>query len=137
MKKQTVTLIATLLIALPGISQTSSDTTCLPNDQLKKAINRIEVCKVIESELNESKNLIVLQSERLKNKDSVIAKQKEQSESLKALVGNLEQNRDNLQGIIKIQKEQLIIRDKMRKRQSRTKYLTAALGVALGILISK
>ena len=137
MKKLLLTLIATQLIAFDCISQTSSDTTCLPNEQLKKVINKLETCKVVESELLQFKELTELQKQRINSKDSIISAYISQTGNYKAAIQNLEKSGENLKKIIDIQKEQLIIRDKMMRRQKLSKYLAAALGLGAGILIAK
>ena len=74
MKRLIITALTTILIASEGISQTSTDTTCIPNTQLKKVINRIEACKILEEELALSKEQLNLAKDRINLKDTTIAK---------------------------------------------------------------
>lgn len=57
-----------------GISQNSTDSvTCIPNSQLRKAINIIENGKVVKQELELSKERYVILEYRIATKDSIIS----------------------------------------------------------------
>jgi hypothetical protein len=57
-----------------GISQNSTDSvTCIPNSQLRKAINIIENGKVVKQELELSKERYVVLEYRIATKDSIIS----------------------------------------------------------------
>jgi hypothetical protein len=73
MKKLIITLIILAAWTSKGISQNSSDSvTCIPNTQLRKAINLIENGKVVKKELELSNERTVLLEYRISTKDSVI-----------------------------------------------------------------
>ena len=56
-----------------GISQNSNDSvTCIPNNQLRKAINLIEKGKVAQEELDSTKQLVVYLNNRIEKKDSIL-----------------------------------------------------------------
>ena len=117
-------LLITLLTAYQGISQTSSDSvTCLPNAQLKKAINLLEKGKVVEEELVATKELLKNSETRLSLKDSIIGKYQLSEKEYKSLVTNFENN-------LKLSK-------KIARRQKLSKYIVGILGVSIGYLISK
>lgn len=131
-------LLITLLTAYQGISQTSSDSiTCLPNAQLKKAINLIEKGKVVEEELNVTKELLKNSESRLSVKDSIIGKYQLSENQYKLLVSNFEQNVKNDKRIIYNLETQIKLSKKISRRQKLSKYIVGILGVSIGYLIAK
>jgi hypothetical protein len=131
-------LLITLLTAYQGISQTSSDSvTCLPNAQLKKAINLIEKGKVVEEELVATKELLKNSETRLSLKDSIIGKYQLSEKEYKSLVTNFEQNLNNDKRIIYNLETQIKLSKKIARRQKLSKYIVGILGVSIGYLISK
>lgn len=138
MKKQITTLLIILLTAYQGISQTSNDSvTCLPNAQLKKAINLIEKGKVVEEELNVTKELLKNSESRLSIKDSIIGKYQLSENQYKLLVSNFEQNVKNDKRIIYNLETQIKLSKKISRRQKLSKYIVGILGVSIGYLIAK
>ena len=138
MKKQITMLLITLLTAYQGISQTSSDSvTCLPNAQLKKAINLIEKGKVVEEELVATKELLKNSETRLSLKDSIIGKYQLSEKEYKSLVTNFEQNLNNDKRIIYNLETQIKLSKKIARRQKLSKYIVGILGVSIGYLIAK
>ena len=131
-------LLITLLTAYQGISQTSNDSvTCLPNAQLKKAINLIEKGKVVEEELVATKELLKNSETRLSLKDSIIGKYQLSENQYKSLVANFEQNLNNDKRIIYNLETQIKLSKKIARRQKLSKYIVGILGVSIGYLISK
>ena len=131
-------LLITLLTAYQGISQTSSDSvTCLPNAQLKKAINLIEKGKVVEEELVATKELLKNSETRLSLKDSIIRKYQLSEKEYKSLVTNFEQNLNNDKRIIYNLETQIKLSKKIARRQKLSKYIVGILGVSIGYLIAK
>lgn len=131
-------LLITLLTAYQGISQTSSDSvTCIPNAQLKKAINLIEKGKVVEEELVATKELLKNSESRLSIKDSIIGKYQLSENQYKALVANFEQNIKNDSRIIYNLNTQIKLSKKIARRQKFSKYIVGILGVGIGYLIAK
>ena len=138
MKKQIIMLLITLLTAYQGISQTSNDSvTCLPNAQLKKAINLIEKGKVVEEELVATKELLKNSETRLFLKDSIIVKYQLSENQYKSLVANFEQNLNNDKRIIYNLETQIKLSKKIARRQKLSKYIVGILGVSIGYLIAK
>jgi hypothetical protein len=138
MKKQITTLLIILLTAYQGISQNSSDSvTCIPNAQLKKAINLIEKGKVVEEELNATKELLKNSESRLSLKDSIIGKYQLSEKQYKSLVANFEQNLNNDKRIIYNLETQIKLSKKIARRQKLSKYIVGILGVSIGYLIAK
>lgn len=127
----------TLLIALRGISQTSSDTTCLPNSQLKSVINRLETCKVIEEELSTTKEEVTLLNQRITIKDSIIGKFQNQTKNYTQLVDNYTRNVNNLQNVITNLKLEVNLQRKAIRRQKLSKWISGLIGIGVGVLISK
>ena len=131
-------LLITLLTAYQGISQTSSDSvTCLPNAQLKKAINLIEKGKVVEEELVATKELLKNSETRLSLKDSIIGKYQLSEKEYKSLVTNFENNLNNDKRIIYNLETQIKLYKKISRRQKLSKYILGILGESIGYLISK
>lgn len=131
-------LLITLLTAYQSISQTSSDSvTCIPNAQLKKAINLIEKGKVVEEELVVTKELLKNSETRLSVKDSIIGKYQLSENQYKAFVKNLEENVKNDSRIIYNLNTQIKLTQKIARRQKLSKYIVGILGVGIGYLIAK
>lgn len=137
MNKPIITLIIILLTAYEATSQTSADTTCLPNEQLKKAINRIETCKVIEEELVNTKTLLINSEKRVSNRDSAISVFKQSELTYKNLVANYEQNLSNDKKIIGNLEKTITLQKRISRRQKLSKWIVGGLGIAIGYFIAK
>jgi len=111
--------------------------TCLPNAQLKKAINLIEKGKVVEEELVATKELLKNSETRLSLKDSIIGKYQLNENQYKSLVANFEQNLNNDKRIIYNLETQIKLSKKIARRQKLSKYIVGILGVSIGYLIAK
>ena len=75
-----------------GISQNSNDSvTCIPNTQLRKAINLIENGKVLKQELDLVKERSVVLEYRISNKDSVIGQYIYKEDNWKKIDANYKQ----------------------------------------------
>lgn len=72
MQRLLLTLITIILTAYASISQTLDSTTCLPNQQLKTAINIIERGKVTLEELGLTKQKVADLQLVIATKDSII-----------------------------------------------------------------
>jgi len=137
MKRLIITLLTTILIASEGISQTSTDTTCLPNTQLKKVINRIEACKVIEEELTLSKQQLSLATERINLKDSTISKFQVQGANYERLIENYKKTETTFRAVVDTQEKQIVLQKKLIRRKGFSKWIVGALGIGLGYFIAK
>lgn len=137
MKKLITTLLTILLTASVGISQTSSDTTCLPNAQLKKAINLIERGKVAEEELGHTKQLVTILENKVTVKDSVITKLFAEKDIYSNLVRNYEQQVSNDKNIIKNLEKSITLEKRISRKQKLSKWIVGIAGIGLGLLISK
>lgn len=137
MKQLIITALTITLIASEGISQTSNDTICLPSSQLKKAINRIETCKVIEEELTLTKESLQTANQRLTLKDSIITSFRLQTANYTRLIDNYTQNVTSLENINSNLKKEVSLHQKIIRRQKLSKWLVGGIGLGLGILISK
>lgn len=137
MKQLIITALTITLIASEGISQTSNDTICLPSSQLKKAINRIETCKVIEEELTITKESLQTANQRLTLKDSIITSFRLQTAKYTRLIDNYTQNVTSLENINSNLKKEVSLHQKIIRRQKLSKWLVGGIGLGLGILISK
>lgn len=137
MKRLIITLLTTILIASEGISQTSTDTTCLPNTQLKKVINRIEACKVIEEELTLSKQQLALATERINLKDSTISKFQVQGANYERLIENYKKTETTFRAVVDTQEKQIVLQKKLIRRKGFSKWIVGALGIGLGYFIAK
>lgn len=137
MKKLKLTLITLLLTASVGISQTSTDTTCLPNEQLKKAINRLETCKVIEEELTATKSLLTNAEKRVANRDSAIAVFRMSEIAYKNLISNFEQTLSNDKKIIGNLEKTITLQQRISRKQKLSKWVVGAVGIVIGLILAK
>ena len=120
-----------------GISQTSDSVTCIPNVQLRKAINLIENAKVIQEELELTKQRDSFLERRIILKDSIILKYgikeinwKRMDASYQKQIANDKAYQENTQKIFEIQRKQI-------RRQKWSKWAMLAAGVGAGYLIQK
>ena len=98
-----------------GISQNSTDSvTCIPNSQLRRAINIIENGKVVKQELELTKERSVVLEYRISTKDSVISQyqQKEVNwkkidENYKKQIFHYEEYGKNTQKVFDEQRKQI------------------------------
>ena len=136
-----LTLILTILVlskfqAISQIASTSSDSvTCIPNAQLKQAINLIEKGKVAQNELNLTKSKITLLESRISTKDSIISKfefkervWKDVENTYKQSLKNCDNYMENSQKIF--EKQRSIIRF-----NKWGKWLFLGLGVGAGMML--
>ena len=137
MKRLLIIALTTILTASEGISQTSTDTTCLPNSQLKKVINRIEACKVIEEELTLSKSQLTVYNERVIVKDSIISKLHLQGANYERLIENYKKTETTFRSIVDTQEKQINLQKKLIRRKGFSKWIVGALGLGIGYLIAK
>ncbi len=137
MKKLIIIALTTILTASEGISQSSTDTTCLPNNQLKRIINRIEACKIIEEELTLSKSQLQLANQRINLKDSVISKLHLQEANYERLVQNYKKTESTFRAVVDTQEKQINLQKKLIRRKGFSKWIVGALGICIGYLIAK
>ena len=138
MKKLIITLIILILWTSKGISQNLSDSvTCIPNVQLRKAINIIENGKIVKKELDLLNQNYVLLEYRISVKDSIINQyiKKEMywnkiESNYKAQIENYKRYTTNSQNIFQEQ------RKKIRNLQFK-KWLGILAGVGIGYVIAK
>ena len=72
--RRIIVLIVLLHLTLSGISQIASDSiTCLPNSKLRAAIKKIEDCKILREELEQTQKGIIILETRVNLKDSIIS----------------------------------------------------------------
>lgn len=120
---------------MQGISQTSDSVTCIPNSQLKKAINLIERGKVLEEELVYTKKTLSVLEANAATKDRLIleyAKKDTLSANVimgyKGAVENYKKSLANAETQYQIQKIQ-IFRHKLKK------WAALAIGFGAGFLV--
>jgi hypothetical protein len=120
-----------------GISQTSDSVTCIPNVQLRKAINLIENAKVIQEELELTKQRDSFLERRIILKDSIILKYgikeinwKRMDASYQKQIENDKQYQANTQKIFEQQRKQI-------RKQKWSKWAMLVAGVGAGYLIQK
>jgi hypothetical protein len=138
MKKHLITLAILMLIALDSISQTSkNDTICLPINELKVAINKIEVCEVMKIELNETKYILDLKNRQLANQDSEIVYLKKREKRYVQLVDNMKKINSNYQKNIYNATAKIEYQEKVIRRKNRHKFIYGILGFILAIVVVK
>ena len=138
MKKQIIILLISHLLIFKGISQTSNDSiTCIPNSQLKLAINKIEEGKVLKQELQLSKSSIVYLENSNITKDDII-KQYEKKDSLNSLIiSGYKESINNLNSRINNSDFKYVLQSVKLKRQKFKKWGTLILGIGIGYLAFK
>ena len=121
MKKQLISLATTLLIASATISQTSNkdSITCLPNSQLKKAIDMIERSKVYEEEIVNLRQTMGLFRLSVINKDSIIGTMNEREKQYRIIMTNQSKELSNNQVLINNLERNIEVRAKMYKKSKR------------------
>lgn len=92
---------------------------------------------MLEQEIGASRELIIGQKEQLANKDSIIAVQLIKVSTLDKIISNATAVESNLKEMVENQKKQIRIKEKLIKKEKRTKFVTAAIGFIIGILIAK
>ena len=115
MKKLIITLVILVVWTSKGISQNSNDSvTCIPNSQLRRAINIIENGKVVKQELELTKERSVVLEYRIATKDSVISQYqrnevnwKKIDANYKSQIFNYQQYTKNTQKIFEEQRKQI------------------------------
>lgn len=121
-----------------GISQNLNDSvTCIPNVQLRKAINLIENGKVVKQELELVKQKSVLLESRISVKDSIISQYVKNEENwnkidnnYKKQIANDKDYQKNTQLIFEEQRNQI-------RGLKFKKWLGILLGVGVGYLLHK
>ena len=138
MKKLILILTILVLNNLEGTSQIVSDsTTAIPNSQLRKAINIIEKGKLVQAELELTKEKVIILEAMIDTKDTIIynysLKDVEWNKFYKNYQtesNNNKQYQANTQRIF--EKQELTI-----KRSKKSKYLFLAIGLGLGLYLHK
>lgn len=121
-----------------GISQiVSTDSTSIPNTQLKKAINIIELGKVYKEELNVSVIKIGKLEGLINTKDEIIDEQKKKNQykdsvivAYKSIVQNMNKSLSNAEVSFSLQTKKL-------RREKLKKWGSLFIGVVTGYLIFK
>jgi hypothetical protein len=127
-----------VLMTSKGISQNSNDSvTCIPNYQLRKAINLIEQGKVAQEELDSTKQLVVYLNKRINNKDSILLRYGQKDQYWKKIDGVNKEKIGNLNKVIDNQNKVIGIQSKSIRRGKIGKFAMLALGFGAGIIISK
>lgn len=120
-----------------GISQNSSDSvTCIPNYQLRKAINLIEKGKVAQEELDSTKQIVTYLNNRIVKKDSILILYGERDLNWKSIDGINKDKIVNLNQVITNSNKIIDIQAKSIRRGKFGKVALLVLGFGAGILIS-
>jgi hypothetical protein len=121
-----------------GISQNSNDSvTCIPNNQLRKAINLIEKGKIAQEELDSTKQIVVYLNKRIEKKDSILILYGERDLNWKKIDGVNKDKIGNLNKVITNSNKIIDVQAKSIRRGKFGKVALLALGFGAGILISK
>ena len=127
-----------VLMTSKGISQNSNDSvTCIPNYQLRKAINLIEQGKVAQEELDSTKQLVVYLNKRINTKDSILLRYGQKDQYWKKIDGVNKEKIGNLNQVISNQNKVIEIKDSTIRKQKKIGIMKLLLGVTLGFFIAK
>jgi hypothetical protein len=127
--------VITILTAFRGISQTSNDSTCLPNSQLKLAIVKIEQGKLLKQELELTNQKVNLLEGRILLKDSIITFLKEKNGLHEKMMWSYEASIDNYKKIIDNLDQKYKLQRSIARRQKLAKWGTFIAGLGGGYLI--
>ena len=121
-----------------SISQNLNDSvTCIPNTQLRLAINLIEKGKVTQEELDSTKQLVNYLNKRITTKDSLLYRYGQKDQVWKKIDENNKLKINNLNEVISNSNKIIDIQSKSIKRSKFGKITMLMLGLATGILITK
>jgi hypothetical protein len=137
MKKRLITLATTILIASQAISQTSSkdSVTCIPNSQLKKAIELIEKSRVHEEEIENLKQTMNLFRKSVINKDSIITIMSGREIEYRTIMTNQSKQITNSQVLVNNLERNIEVRNKFYKSQKKKSAITALVGIVLAFFV--
>ncbi len=126
------------LMTSEGISQNLNDSvTCIPNEQLRKAINLIEQGKITKEELDSTKQLVLFLNKRINTKDSILIRYGQKDQYWKKIDGVNKEKIGNLNQVISNQNKVIEIKDYTIRKQKKIGIMKLLLGVALGFFIAK
>lgn len=130
-------LIVILVTKLQATSQIASadSVTCLPNTQLRKAINLIEHGKVVAKELAVVKEKVTLLEYAVNLKDSTLAQYRIKDKLHNQMVTGYESAMANYKTIIQNNEQSLKTQRTMIRRQKLAKWGTFLAGLGGGYLI--
>ena len=120
-----------------GISQTLDSVTCIPNSQLRIAINLIEKGKITQQELDSTQELVKYLDKRIATKDSLLLRYGQKDLYWKKIDSVNKAKIVNLNSIIDNDKTIYSIQDKTIRRQKKLGLAKLGFGVLVGLLISK
>ena len=121
-----------------GISQNSNDSvTCIPNTQLRKAINLIENGKVLAQELDLTKERSVILEFRISTKDSVISQYQQKEVNWKKIDANYKSELVNYQEYTRNTQKIFEEQRKQIRGLKFKKWLGILAGVGIGYVIAK
>lgn len=130
--------MALVLMTSKGISQNLNDSvTCIPNEQLRKAINLIEQGKITKEELDSTKQLVLYLNKRIDTKDSILIRYGQKDQYWKKIDGVNKEKIGNLNQVISNQNKVIEIKDSTIRKQKKIGIMKLLLGVALGFFIAK
>jgi hypothetical protein len=137
MKKLLITLATTILIASQAISQISSkdSVTCIPNSQLKKAIELIEKSRVHEEEIENLKQTMNLFRKSVINKDSIITIMSGREIEYRTIMTNQSKQITNCQVLVNNLEMNVEVRSKFYKSQKKKSAITALVGIVVAFFI--
>lgn len=130
--------MALVLMTSKGISQNLNDSvTCIPNEQLRKAINLIEQGKITKEELDSTKQLVLYLNKRINTKDSILIRYGQKDQYWKKIDGVNKEKIGNLNQVISNQNKVIEIKDSTIRKQKKIGIMKLLLGVSLGFFIAK
>ncbi len=130
--------MALVLMTSKGISQNLNDSvTCIPNEQLRKAINLIEQGKITKEELDSTKQLVLYLNKRINTKDSILIRYGQKDQYWKKIDGVNKEKIGNLNQVISNQNKVIEIKDSTIRKQKKIGIMKLLLGVTLGFFIAK
>jgi hypothetical protein len=109
----------------------------LPINELKIAINKIEVCEIVKQELVTTKYLLDLKNSQIANQDSSFIYYKKRETKYLQLVENLKKINSNYQKNILNCSAKVEYQEKIIKRKNKHKFIFTIIGFVLGVILIK
>lgn len=125
-----------VVMTLKGTSQTLDSVTCIPNTQLRKAINIIEEGKITKLELDSTKELVNYLNKRISTKDSLLLRYGQKDQYWKKVDGVNKEKIANLNKVIENKDKEINIHLNTIKKQKKLGIIKIIFGGILGFFIA-
>jgi hypothetical protein len=138
MIRQATTLTISLLLTFSGISQiVSNDTTCLPNEKLRKAINLIELGKIYRNELLITQSKVSVMDSIISNRNKTIEQYKTKDSLNEHIISDYKQIGKSYEKTLSNAEMAFHLQSIQLQKEKFKKWPYLIIGIAGGVLISR